>query len=56
MKKYKYKPDYPKTIGSAIEMLEGMLEEAEEEKEKTDFLDGYKMGLRTGIRLLKVLK
>ena len=55
MKKYKYTPDYPKTTKDALEMLREMYKEAEDEIEVTEFLNGYKMGLRIGINFLEIM-
>ena len=53
MAKNEYLPDYPKTIADAVEMLQRCVDE---DDTKTEFMNGYRMGLRMGINALKTLE
>jgi hypothetical protein len=48
-----YIPAYPETIQEAIQILDLM---HDEDSSDTDFMNGYRMGLRIGINQLKVLE
>jgi len=52
-KKNEYIPDYPKTIDDAIDMLQ---RSHDEDSTESDFMNGYRMGLRMGINQLKILQ
>ena len=49
-KKNEFKPDYPKTLGEAMKMLQSMYDE--DIDTKTEFLNGYRMGLRLGMNMM----
>ena len=53
-KKNEFKPDYPKTLSEAMKMLQSMHDE--DIDTKTDFLNGYRMGLRLGMNMLKTIE
>ena len=53
MRKNEYTPHYPRTIDEAILMSETMHDEDDTD---SDFMNGYRMGLRIGINQLETLK
>lgn len=53
-KENEFKPDYPKTHGEATKMLQSMHDE--DIDTKTDFLNGYRMGLRLGMNMMKTIE
>lgn len=52
-KKTRYKPDYPKNLSEALDLLNMMHDEDDHD---TEFMCGYRMGLRVGINQLELLR